>query len=169
MSPGSDPLLVIRTHRVGDIGTAISRHGVLYAEEQGWDVRFEASVADVLGAFVRNFKPERERGWIAEIDGAFAGCVFLSDVGDNAARLRCLLVEPSARGHGVGTRLVGECIAFSRAVGYDKIQLWTTPALEAARRMYARHGFVQVGEEDLHDWGEKLIGEIWELDLGSSA
>lgn len=163
-----DSDVVIRAHGVGDIGVAISRHGVLYAQEQGWDVRFEASVADVLGGFVRNFNPERERGWIAEIDGEFAGCVFISDVGDNVARLRCLLVEPTARGHGVGTKLVDECIAFCRDIGYDKIELWTTPDLEAARRLYGRAGFVRVGEESFSDFGQQLAGEIWKLELSNS-
>jgi DNA-binding MarR family transcriptional regulator/N-acetylglutamate synthase-like GNAT family acetyltransferase len=154
---------IIHEHQPGDIGYAIYRHGILYAEEFGWGSGFEALVADVLGRFVASYDPTREQSWIAERYGRFAGCVFIADAGENIAQLRCLLVEPCVRGQGLGGILVDECIRFSRQKGYDRIILWTNSVLLAARRLYESRGFVLIKEESHHSFGHDLVGETWEL------
>ncbi len=156
---------ILRSHRTGDIGWVIQRHAALYAAECGWDERFEALVAEIAAKFIQNFDPQRERCWIAEQDGANIGCVFLVKKSDRVGKLRMLLVEPSARGQGLGNHLVDECIRFAREVGYRKITLWTQSNLLAARRIYDRAGFRLVKQERKVSFGQDLISETWDLKL----
>jgi len=155
----------LRHHRPGDMGWVVQRHGELYWQEYAWDERFEALVADIAARFVQNYDAKRERCWIAERDGERLGCVFLVKGSDDEARLRLLLVEPRARGLGLGKRLVEECVAFARTAGYKKISLWTNSVLDAARHIYGQQGFKVVREEKHHSFGQDLIGETWELEL----
>jgi DNA-binding MarR family transcriptional regulator/predicted GNAT family acetyltransferase len=155
--------LVLRPHRSGDMGWIVSRHGAVYADEYGWDERLEALCAEIVAAFLRNFDPARERCWMAELDGETVGSVMLVKDSDEVARLRLLLVVAKARGHGVGEKLVAECVRFARAAGYRKITLWTHSVLTAARLLYQRAGFVLV-ETNRHDeFGKELVGETWDL------
>ncbi|HLW73806.1 MAG TPA: bifunctional helix-turn-helix transcriptional regulator/GNAT family N-acetyltransferase [Gammaproteobacteria bacterium] len=155
----------LRHHRPGDMGWVVQRHGELYWQEYAWDERFEALVADIAARFIQNFDERRERCWIAERDGERLGCVFLVKGSDEEARLRLLLVEPGARGLGLGRVLVEECIAFARSAGYRKLGLWTNSVLDAARHIYHSHGFRVVREETHHSFGQDLVGETWELEL----
>lgn len=157
--------LVIRPHQVGDIGWITRRQGMLYAGEYGWDGTYEALVAEILATFVRKFDPEREGSWIAERDGEIVGSVFLVKKSDEVAKLRLLYVEPSARGLGLGAKLVGECVAFARARGYRTLTLWTNDILVAARRIYETTGFKLTAEERHHSFGKDLVGQTWDLDL----
>jgi DNA-binding MarR family transcriptional regulator len=163
--PASVPKYVLRPHRAGDMGWVVQRHGELYAQEYGWDEQFEALVAEIVAKFLRKFNPERERCWIAEQHGVNVGCVFLVQKSRTIAQLRLLLVEPSARGLRIGARLVQECTAFARKVGYRKIMLWTNSVLHAARHIYEREGYKLVEEEKHHSFGHDLVGQNWELTL----
>ena len=157
--------VTLRVHRPGDMGWVVQAHGRLYFEEYGWDERFEALVAGIASAFVKNFDRERERCWIAEMDGEPVGSVFVVQQSRTVAKLRLLIVEPKARGRGLGKRLVEECIAFARAKGYRKLVLWTQSNLAAACEIYAKTGFKRVKRQPHQEFGVKLVGEYWELKL----
>lgn len=155
----------LRPLQVGDVGWIAHRQGLLYAQEYGWDMGFEALVAQIAAQFVQNLDPVKESAWIAEADGQVVGSVFLVKVSDDIAKLRLLYVEPHARGLGIGRRLTVECIAFARAQGYKTLTLWTNDILHAARRIYQSVGFRLVAEEKHHSFGKDLIGQNWDLDL----
>ncbi|HYU81242.1 MAG TPA: helix-turn-helix domain-containing GNAT family N-acetyltransferase [Candidatus Polarisedimenticolia bacterium] len=159
------PKVTLRTHRPGDMGWVVERHGSLYWEEYGWDETFEALVADIVAKFVTHVDPKRERCWIAEVDGERVGCVFCVKKTKTVAKLRLLLVDPRARGLGVGTRLVDECIRFARAAGYRDLVLWTNDVLVAARRIYERAGFQLVESERHRSFSKALVGQNWTLRL----
>jgi len=157
--------VILRSHRPGDIGWVVQRHGELYALEYGWDETFEALVADIAAKFVRDLDSRRERCWIAERDGVRLGCIFLVAEDKATAKLRLLLVEPEARGLGLGKRLIDECIAFARNAGYRRVVLWTQDNLDAARHLYAKAGFRKSAEEPHRSFGKNLVAETWVLKL----
>jgi DNA-binding MarR family transcriptional regulator/N-acetylglutamate synthase-like GNAT family acetyltransferase len=161
----NEPQIALRAHRPGDMGWVVHSHGRLYFEEYGWDERFEALVAGIAKDFIEKLDPSRERCWIAEMDGEAVGCVFVVKQNKSTAKLRLLIVEPKARGRGLGRRLVEECIAFARAKGYRRLVLWTQSNLAAARHIYESCGFKKVKQEKHRTFGVKLTGEYWELEL----
>jgi DNA-binding MarR family transcriptional regulator/predicted N-acetyltransferase YhbS len=158
--------LVLRAPEPGDLGWVVERHGARYAAEYGWDATFEALVARIVADFAERHDTKREAAWIAEVDGERVGCVFCTaaDTTDTA-QLRLLLVEPSARGFGVGTRLVDECLRFAKRSGYSRITLWTNDVLAGARRIYERAGFRLDRSEPHHSFGHDLVGQYWSRDL----
>ncbi|MGL4621245.1 bifunctional helix-turn-helix transcriptional regulator/GNAT family N-acetyltransferase [Chroococcidiopsis sp.] len=156
---------LLRSHQPGDMGWIVHRHGVLYAREYGWNEQFEALVAGIVAEFIQNYDPKKEWCWIAEKDDEIVGSVFLVKKSDTVAKLRLLLVEPKARGLGIGTRLVKECDRFARQAGYEKIELWTNSILSAARRIYKAAGYRLVHQEPHHSFGQDLVGQTWELTL----
>ena len=155
----------LRPHEQGDIDWVIRTHGAIYTEEYGWDSRFRDLVEEIALEFVRDFDPSRERCWIAERGGERIGCVFLVRKTDDIAQLRLLLVEPSARGLGVGRKLVHECIDFASTHGYSRIRLWTNDVLISARRIYEAAGFTLIEEEEHASWGKPLTSQTWERHL----
>jgi DNA-binding MarR family transcriptional regulator/GNAT superfamily N-acetyltransferase len=160
---------VIREHRPGDMGWVIGAHGRLYAGDYGWDLTFEALVAEIAAKFLREFRPGRERCFIAELDGQPVGSAFVVQDDETTAKLRLVLVEKRAHGLGLGKRLVREAIGFARAAGYQRMMLWTNDILHAARGIYIGEGFRLVAEEKHHSFGQDLVGQNWELDLRPSA
>lgn len=156
---------LMRPLQVGDIGWITRRQGMLYTQDYGWDETYEALVAEILAAFVKSFDPKWERSWIAERDGEVVGSVFVVRKAEQVAKLRLLYVEPSARGLGIGKRLVEECIGFARAKGYKTLTLWTNDILTAARHIYQAAGFKLTEEEPHHSFGKDLVGQTWNLDL----
>jgi GNAT superfamily N-acetyltransferase len=159
------PHVRLRKHRPGDMGWVVQRHGELYWKEYGYDERFEALVAGIVAGFIEKFDARRERCWIAERNGERLGAVFLVKQSGKVAKLRLLILDPAARGMGLGRRLVGACIRFARAAGYRKLALWTQSELTAARAIYGKAGFRLVGRERHNSFGKKLLGEYWELRL----
>jgi DNA-binding MarR family transcriptional regulator/GNAT superfamily N-acetyltransferase len=160
--------VALREPAPGDVGWVVERHGALYATEFGYDATFEGLVAKIAGAFLESHDPSRERCWIAERAGARVGAVFLVRLDDATAKLRLLIVEPSARGLGVGAKLVAACTAFARAAGYKRISLWTQSHLAAARRLYMNEGYRLVAEEAHRSFGLELVAETWQLELPPS-
>ncbi len=159
------PAVTLRPHRIGDMGWVIEAHALAYARDYGWNEKFEALVAQVCSEFITRFNPDREHCWIAEREGQRVGSVFLVDAGAGVAKLRLLYLEPQARGLGLGSRLVEECIAFARASGYTTMSLWTNDMLTAAIRIYKALGFRLVAEEKHTMFGPECTGQTWELDL----
>jgi DNA-binding MarR family transcriptional regulator/GNAT superfamily N-acetyltransferase len=156
---------LLRPPGPGDMGWVVARHGALYAEEYGWNEEFEALVAEIVASFMRNYNPQRECCWIAEKDGSNAGSAVLVAATAETAQLRLLLVEPGARGLGIGERLVDECLRFARQVRYRSVSLWTNSVLHAARRLYEKIGFRLVEARPHRSFGQDLVGETWELTL----
>jgi DNA-binding MarR family transcriptional regulator/GNAT superfamily N-acetyltransferase len=159
------PAFEIRPFRAGDMGLIASRQSVLYRERYGWNEAIEVNIGEVATNFLRNFKPVRERCWVAEVDGQMAGSVFLTDEGHDLSRLRLLYVEPTFQGRGIGDALVSGCISFARSVGYRRMTLWTHTILDSARRIYARHGFSIADTSEHSLFGVPLMGETWTLEL----
>ena len=158
---------LLRAPRPGDLGWVVQRHGELYAAEFGWDERFEGLVAGIVSKFIANYDPQCERCWIAERGGRRVGSVFLVRKSPRVGQLRMLIVEPEARGLGIGERLVAECIVEAQHLGYRKLVLWTQANLTSARRIYKGLGFRLVKKEPHADFGRRLVGEYWELSLRS--
>jgi DNA-binding MarR family transcriptional regulator/GNAT superfamily N-acetyltransferase len=163
VAPGA--AYVLRDPQAGDLGWIIHHQARLYVEEYGWNAEFEALIAEIIAQFAKHFDPARERCWVAERGGAVIGSVFLVKESESVAKLRMLYVDASARGLGLGRRLVDECVAQARAFGYKKMTLWTNDILHAARHIYLDQGFKLVKEERHHSFGKDLVGQYWELDL----
>jgi DNA-binding MarR family transcriptional regulator/GNAT superfamily N-acetyltransferase len=159
------PPAILRNHRPGDMGWVVQSHGALYASEYGFDASFEALVAEIVAKYMTSYDASRERCWIADIEGRPVGSVFLVKASDDVAKLRLLLLDPAARGRGLGQRLVAECVSFARACGYRRMTLWTQSILVGARKIYQDAGFKLVASEPHRSFGQNLIGETWERDL----
>ena len=157
--------MILREPRAGDYGWAIERHGVIYDAEFGWGPGFEGLVAELFGKFAQKHDPARERCWIAELGGERVGCVFVVEREPEVAQLRCLLVEPKARGHGVGGKLVSACVQFARDAGYRRMMLWTNKGLDSARKIYEAEGFRLIDEQPHRAFGPELMGQSWEMEL----
>ena len=147
------------------MGWVVQQHGQLYAREYGWNEQFEALVAGIVAHFIQSYDAQKERCWMAELDGEIVGSVFVVKASDTVAKLRMLIVHPKARGLGIGARLVDECIRFARRTGYQTLTLWTNSVLTAARHIYEKAGFELVASEPHHSFGHDLVGETWELPL----
>ncbi|HTH73863.1 MAG TPA: bifunctional helix-turn-helix transcriptional regulator/GNAT family N-acetyltransferase [Trinickia sp.] len=160
-----EPSYVLRDPRPGEMGWIVHRQSVLYAQEYGWNAEYEALVAEIVAKFIREFDPKRERCWIAEKDGKVVGSVFIVRQDESTAKLRLLYVEPSARGLGIGRRLVDECLRFAKSVGYKRIVLWTNSVLADARKIYEKAGFELMEEAPHHSFGKDLMGQVWGRDL----
>jgi DNA-binding MarR family transcriptional regulator/GNAT superfamily N-acetyltransferase len=163
--PAGKAPYILRPHRPGDMGWVTSANASIYAREYGWDITYEALVAKIVAEFIENFDPKREHCWIAELDGEPIGSAFVVRKTDAIAKLRLVIVDPKARGLGIGKRLVEECLRFAKAAGYSSMTLWTQSILTAARGIYQNAGFRLVAEEPHHSFGVDLIGETWERDL----
>ncbi len=163
--PEHSVLYLLRPHQPGDMGWVVQKHGVLYNSEYGWDETFEGMVAGIVSEFIQNYDPKHERCWMAEMNGEVVGSAFVVKKTAEIAKLRMLIVDPKARGLGIGKRLVDECIRFARRTGYTKITLWTNNVLLGARHIYKSVGFQLVDEEPHHSYGHDLVGETWELEL----
>jgi DNA-binding MarR family transcriptional regulator/GNAT superfamily N-acetyltransferase len=161
----AQPAYTLRPPRTGEMGWVVARHAALYAQEYGWGARFEGLCAEIVAEMIATHDPAHDRHWIAELDGEPVGSVFCVKASDEVAKIRLLLVEPRARGHGIGTRLVDECIAFARAAGYRRMTLWTHSVLIAARKIYQAAGFRLVAQKEHADWGVPVVGETWEMEL----
>ncbi|MFC5523567.1 bifunctional helix-turn-helix transcriptional regulator/GNAT family N-acetyltransferase [Polaromonas jejuensis] len=161
--PAATRTIILRDPKPGDMGWVVQQHGEIYAREYGWNSEFEALVADIAGKYLKNFRPDCEKCWIAELDGERVGAVFVVRKSATVAQLRMLILTPEARGLGLGGRLTDECIAFARSKGYKKMQLWTNSCLDAARAIYAKRGFQLIKSEPYHGFGHDLVGETWEL------
>ena len=157
--------VIRRLDQPGDLGWVVAAHGEVYAREFGWDRSFEALVARIVADFAAGHDPEREAGWVAEVDGRRVGCVFCVAGPDSTAQLRLLLVHPDGRGHGLGSRLVDTCLEFARAAGYRTMRLWTTDPLTTARGIYLSRGFTLVDEEPHHSFGVQLVGQTYQASL----
>lgn len=156
---------ILRDPRPGDLGWVVMQHGEIYSREYRFTDQFEAMVADIAARYLKNFKPDWEKGWIAEIEGERVRAVFVVRRSATVAQLRLLIVTPQARGHGLGARLTNECIAFARGKGYRKLVLWTNGHLDAARAIYQSRGFKRIKSEPFQAYGQDLVGENWELKL----
>jgi GNAT superfamily N-acetyltransferase len=164
-----EPEAVIRPlGEPGDLGWVVMAHGEQYAREFGWDTTFESLVARIVADFAAHRDPTRDAAWIAELHGRRLGCVFCVGAEETTAKLRILLVDPAGRGHGLGTRLVEQCLDFASSAGYSKIRLWTNDVLAAARKIYLAAGFRLVEQEPHHSFGVDLVGQVYELDLTSA-
>ena len=163
-----DRSYILRPPRPGDYGWMIQKNAEIYADEYQWNVECEGLMAEIVATFIKNYDPQRERCWIAEKNGENIGCVFLGKKDETTAQLRVLLVDPKARGIGLGKTLVGECTRFARQTGNKKITLWTQSVLTAARRIYENEGYKKIKSEPHHSFGQDLISETWELDLSES-
>ena len=167
--PEAPRAVVLRAAGPGDWGWIVARHGALYAAEFGWDETFEALVARIVADHVESRDPRTEAAWIAEVDGEPVGCVLCVREDEATAKLRLLLVDPRARGAGVGSRLVEECVRFARRAGYERMVLWTNSPLTSARPIYEAAGFELVAEEDHHSFGHDMTGQTFEMDLAGRA
>jgi GNAT superfamily N-acetyltransferase len=161
----AEEMTIRRLGKPGDLGWVVLAHGEFYAREFGWDTSFEALVAKIVADYATGHDEAREAAWIAERDGQRLGCVFCVAADGHTAQLRILLVDPSARGHGLGARLVDQCLSFTREAGYKRVKLWTNNPLVAARQVYLSRGFTLTDEEPHHSFGADLIGQVYELDL----
>ncbi|MBV2159010.1 MarR family transcriptional regulator [Achromobacter denitrificans] len=156
---------LLRDPLPGDMGLVVANQAMVYAREYGWNAEYEALVAEIVAKFIREFDRSRERCWIAEKDGRMVGSVFVVRQDDTTAKLRLLYVDASARGLGIGRRLVDECLRFAKQAGYARMMLWTNSVLADARRIYEKAGFQLIEEEAHHSFGQNLVGQVWARDL----